>query len=222
MKAFRIEITAETASFRHPTVVTAYQPTLPLPPISTIYGIISAVTGSWVEPGQFKLAYVFHGKSKFYDLETTYKTEGKYSKGIMKVEPDIIHREIYFKPRLFIYLRDEELFLNFKKPHYPILLGRSGDLACVNNRDEVELIECSDCSLYGTAIPYEPGSRPLPGLLQSLPVYFKNTYPRTPERIQPYLLINEPSQYFEKSYHDPNLHKLLGIKEKIGLFFHES
>ena len=51
MKAFRIHITSWTASFRYPNLISGYQPSLVVPPLSTVFGLFSAAVGDYV-PGQ--------------------------------------------------------------------------------------------------------------------------------------------------------------------------
>jgi CRISPR-associated protein Cas5t len=73
MKAYRVELNGWTASFRYPQLVSGTQPTLPLPPPSTIYGLVSAAVGQWVDPRDCRLAYVFQHAGKARDLETIYQ-----------------------------------------------------------------------------------------------------------------------------------------------------
>jgi CRISPR-associated protein Cas5t len=64
IEAVRVTITAYTASFRVPHFV-GYQLTLPVPPLSTIYGLISAAAGRWVLPQEVEwLAYKCEYESK--------------------------------------------------------------------------------------------------------------------------------------------------------------
>ena len=223
MIAYRIEVIAPTASFRHPTLVSSYQPTLPVPPVSTILGIFSSVTGKWVEPKDYVFGYVFHRRQFYVDLETIYKTEGILSRNnTMKVEPDIVRREIFFEPILFIYVKDNSLVRAFKTPHYPLLLGRSSDLATVKSISQVTLSLSDESCLYGTAIPFERGSKMVPGRLQALPTYFENTLPRKPKEVKPYLLIYEPQKTDGKHLCDPELSMRLGFKnQQIGVYFYE-
>ena len=49
MEFLRVEISAMTASFRYPMFVVSYQPTYPVPPVSTLYGLLSC--GQGIEGG---------------------------------------------------------------------------------------------------------------------------------------------------------------------------
>ncbi len=48
MKAYRIHLTSWTASFRYPNLISGYQPSLVVPPLATIYGLISAAAGDYI------------------------------------------------------------------------------------------------------------------------------------------------------------------------------
>ncbi|PID31198.1 MAG: type I-B CRISPR-associated protein Cas5 [Candidatus Cloacimonadota bacterium] len=221
MKAYRVKITSPTASFRHPTILTGFQPTLSVPPISTIYGLLSAVTGKYRTPEMQKVGYIFHGKDRFIDLETTYKSDGKLSrKKTMTVTPDIVKREIFFEPELYLYLNEEELAKMFKTPYFPILLGRSSDLAFAEIK-KVTLEKKDDCVLYGTTIPYKKVNKLITGQLQALPKYFTDTQPRIPQEVQPFFLISKPVKIEGSYYCDPELASILNIDKNIGIYFHE-
>ena len=72
MKLLRILIEGWTASFRYPAFISGFQPTLPVPPLSTIYGLLSAVKGELVTPNETNVGFVFDYDSKSVDLETIY------------------------------------------------------------------------------------------------------------------------------------------------------
>jgi CRISPR-associated protein Cas5t len=59
MEVLRIKITGVVSSFRNPFFVSGAQPTLEVPPPSTILGIISAVAGRIVRPDEISFGYVF-------------------------------------------------------------------------------------------------------------------------------------------------------------------
>jgi len=62
-----------TASFRYPMFVVSYQPTYLIPPISTIYGFLSAAKGSKVNLTDMNVGYTFTSKGKGVDLERIHK-----------------------------------------------------------------------------------------------------------------------------------------------------
>lgn len=76
MKFLRVLIEGWTASFRYPTFISGFQPTLPVPPLSTIYGLLSAVKGDLVTPEDTDVGFVFDFEAKSVDLETIYELKG--------------------------------------------------------------------------------------------------------------------------------------------------
>ena len=113
----RIKIKNWTASFRYPTFQSGYQPTLPVPPLSTIQGLLSAAKGEIVSFGEIPfVGYVFKSEGKGIDLERIY--------ALGKTETDVIKREILFNNTLYLYLPDEwEKY--FRKPKFQLLLRQS-------------------------------------------------------------------------------------------------
>ena len=73
MKFLRVIINGWTASFRFPSFISGFQPTLSVPPLSTIYGLLSAVKGELVTPNDVHVGFIFEYDSKAVDLETIYE-----------------------------------------------------------------------------------------------------------------------------------------------------
>jgi len=69
MKVLRARIRALTASFRYPMFMVAYQPTYSVPPISTVYGLLSAAKGEKVHLHDINVGYDFVSEGKGVDLE---------------------------------------------------------------------------------------------------------------------------------------------------------
>ena len=72
MKVFRIKISAWTASFRYPNIISGYQPTLEVPPLSTILGLMNACAGRYLNHADMEIGYYFSYRSISNDLETIY------------------------------------------------------------------------------------------------------------------------------------------------------
>ena len=77
MRVYRIEITSWTASFRYPNVISGYQPTLLVPPLSTVLGMINACAGKYLDYKDEEIGYYFEYFAKSEDLETIYQIEAK-------------------------------------------------------------------------------------------------------------------------------------------------
>ncbi|NJF24279.1 type I-B CRISPR-associated protein Cas5b [Thermococcus sp. Bubb.Bath] len=203
----RVKLRAWTASFRFPTFQSGYQPTLPVPPPSTIQGILSAAKGEPVYLTELPyVGYVFKSRGKGVDLEKIY--------ALGKVETDIMKREFHYSAELYIYLPDEWKE-PFKRPRYQLLLGRSSDLVVVEEIKRVELEE-KEAPLGGTVVPIELG---LPGMVHALVVeYDYSTVPRRAKLVKPFIVLPFPRMRAErmrqrtKALHDPEL--------GIGVYLH--
>lgn len=178
MKVYRIKISSWTSSFRYPNIISGYQPTLLVPPISTVLGIINACSGKYLDYKDFKLGYYFDYQIKGEDLETIYQVELSDKGGPKKqMKSNVIKREFLFNNRLFIYLTDESYIKYFEYPYYQILLGRSNDLATIESIDTLEMEEIKNAEMIkGQIVPFTHYR--LPGILQALPKYFTDTIPR--------------------------------------------
>jgi len=181
MKAYRIKITSWTSSFRYPNLISGFQPTMEVPPISTVLGLINAASGKYLNYNDEKLGYYFEYEAKTVDLETIYQIELKTTKSESypsnTVKSNVINREFLFNCSLYIYLINREIVEYLKKPVYQLLLGRSNDLATVEKIEEVELIENnSPENIKGQIVPFTGNY--LAGEIQALPKYFTDTIPR--------------------------------------------
>lgn len=218
MNAYRISISSWTSSFRYPNIISGYQPTLDVPPISTVLGLLNACSGKYINHYHLQIGYYFEYEAKSLDLETIYQIEIN-DKGIPKnqVKSNVLNREFLFNCKLIIYLVDESLANLFKKPHYQILLGRSNDIATINKIGHVELTEIQNASkIKGQIVPFAGNF--LPGTLQALPKYFTNSIPRNNLGTEAYSVIpyySNDHQTMLTAYRD-----VIDNKE-IDIYFHE-
>jgi len=159
ISAVRIVLTAYTASFRVPSFV-GHQLTLPVPPLSTIYGLLSAAAGRWVLPDEVEwLAYRCDYESKAMDLEAIYQFDRKDEKAapMPKLYPKtrtVLQREFLAMPRLTLYL-PPEWEAPFRKPRYALLLGRTQDVASVESITPVTLEPVDEGEVSGVLLPLE-------------------------------------------------------------------
>jgi CRISPR-associated protein Cas5t len=193
---YRIKIVGWTASFRYPIFVYGYQPTLPVPPYSTIYGLISAATGKGITPEDAKVKYVFKSAAKGVDLETIYEwARGEISKS------NVIRREFLLYPELYLYIKEKEIADCFKKPFYPLLLGRSTELAFAEEIKKVDLIQKENFKVGGIILPFPP-IHSLNGTIQALPTHFSQSFPREPIGTRPWFLVKDFQNYEGKGWVD--------------------
>jgi CRISPR-associated protein Cas5t len=194
MRVLRVHLVGWTASFRYPIFVTGYQPTLPVPPVSTIYGLISAAKGEYITPKDTKVGYVMRSDAKGVDLETIYMLSNDNS-----VKSNIYKREFLLNPDLYVYLTNLSFKEAFKKPEYSLLLGRSSDLMMVEEVKEIDLVQKHGKKrVGGTVVPF--GEEGIWGPLQALPMYFSNTIPREAIRIRPYYVLGDFIEYEGDSF----------------------
>lgn len=196
MKAYRIKLSSWTASFRYPNLISGFQPTLDVPPLSTVLGLINAAAGHYVAYSGIYIGYYFEYGAKAIDLETIYQVElkttklGSYPSNIIK--PNVINREFLYDCKLYVYVQDITIMEYFQKPYYSLVLGRSSDLVSIDSIEEVGLIENSTPNnLKGQIIPFTENY--LPGEIQALPKYFTNTIPRKNIGTEPYSIISHIS-----------------------------
>lgn len=198
MKYLRILIEGWTASFRYPAFISGFQPTLPVPPLSTIYGLLSAAKGELVTPDETNVGFVFDYDAKAVDLETIYEL-----KGLKGNKSNVAKREFLFNPSLYLYTDDLKFKKYFKNPAYPILLGRSSDLAIISEIKEIEMEKKNNVKLGKTILPF--GIEGAFGIIQALPTHFSDSIPRKAIGTKPYLLMNQFFDYSGDCYFDSEL-----------------
>lgn len=184
MRVYRAQISSWTCSFRYPNIMSGFQPTLPVPPLSTIYGLISAALGAYYVPEQIDLGFVFQTRGKAIDLETIYQMQPS----LAGITSNVVKREFLFDNALWLYSRDPKIIKAFEKPYFPLLMGRSSDLATVEEVTELEVQAKNQLRLKGTILPF--GKYFLPAPIQALPLYFTNTVPRRNIGTKPYFLLD--------------------------------
>ncbi|GBE28171.1 CRISPR-associated protein [bacterium BMS3Bbin03] len=185
MKVFRIHLTSWTASFRFPNLISGFQPTLPVPPLSTIYGLISAALGDYYALPKPEIGFVFQSAGKTVDLEIIYQM----GNSLKNIKSNVIRREFLFDNHLWIYTLNFKVANAFKQPYFQLLLGRSGDLATVKDVAEIEVEPRGELSkLKGTIVPFK--NYVLAAAINALPVYFTNTIPRCNIGTKPYYLLD--------------------------------
>lgn len=206
MKVIRVHITGWISSFRNPLFISGFQPTLPLPPLSTLYGLLSAAKGDWITPHDASIGFVFHSNGKAVDLETVYEFGGR-----LDAKSNINRREFLVQPELYLYTPEMWLREAFERPNYPLLLGRSSDLATVKSIDEVELEQKSETTYYNTILPFP--DLQLHGQIQALPTHFTADIPRRQCGTRAFCLITEKINYEGDVLHDAD--------KDWGVYLHE-
>jgi len=184
IEAIRITISAYTASFRVPHFV-GHQLTLTVPPLSTVYGLISAAAGRWVSPEEVEwLAYRCEYESKAMDTEAILTVERPSPSDFARfVTRNVLPREFLVMPRLTLYLPLvwESVF---RCPRYSLLLGRTQDVATVEEVKPTTLNPAQDGVVSGVLLPFELVAKGnVSAWLQNLPVAFTDEPIRRPLRM---------------------------------------
>jgi CRISPR-associated protein Cas5t len=188
---FRVDLSAWTASFRYPNLISGVQPTLEVPPLSTVLGLLNAAAGQYLtHEAELEIGYYFEFAAKEFDVETIYAMGiTKDGKPNNSGNSNVVRRQFLFDTKLSIYLCDSRLADLFRQPAFQLLLGRSGDLATVERISEVTLTERKGAEkIRGQIVPIVGNM--LPGVVQALPRYFTDTFPRQNIGTEPFSVIN--------------------------------
>ena len=193
MKLYTVDLTSWTASFRYPNLISGFQPTLEVPPISTVLGLINAAAGQYLPHKQVMLGYYFKYEAKCVDLETIYQIEVDKRTGRPNnnVNTNVLRREFMFDTFLRIYTDQPTLVNYFCQPHFSLLMGRMNDLATVErvSSEPIDFAEINNASkIRGQVVPFSKNH--LPGTIQALPKYFTNEIPRQNLGTEPYSVLN--------------------------------
>ena len=190
----RITLKTWTSSFRYPTFQSGYQPTLYVPPISTVLGLLSAAKGDIVSLEDVEyIGYIFINNGLGIDLEKTYMLGEKQ-------KADVLKREILVDNILYLYLPNEwETF--FLKPKYQLLLGRSCDLVSIEEIKKVDLKQRQITPFSGVILPLE---LQVSGQIFTLPIEFKyENGLRKIKKVKPFVIISfskKKRKYFQGNH----------------------
>ncbi len=218
MEVYKIDITSWTASFRYPNLISGMQPTLEVPPISTVLGLINAAAGQYLHHTNLQLGYYFEYEMEGEDLETIYQISSKDGKPTNNAKSNIIYRRFLFNTFLRIYTPNEKIAEYLSQPYYPLVLGRMNDLATVRKIwSKVSLEEVANATeIRGQIIPFRFH---LPGQIQALPQYFTNEFPRKNLGTEPFSVIGYKSKTFGTNvtaYRD-----VLPNEKTVDVYFHQ-
>jgi len=218
MELYAIDIRSWTASFRYPNLISGIQPTLEVPPLSTVLGLINAAAGYYIKHNQFSIGYYFEFKGKETDLETIYMIDSNKGRATNNAKSNVIKREFLFENFLRIYVSDEKIVDYLKSPVYPLVLGRMNDLASVDvaGIHKKDLLEVDNADkIKGQIIPFK--NNYLPGVIQALPKYFSDSIPRQNIGTESYSVLNCNSKVSSnlKAYRDK-----IG-NEEVDIYMHQ-
>ena len=173
MKLLHIHLTGWTATFRLPLIYSGTGLTSPVPPYSTILGLIGSLAGREIAPDETRIGYIFRSAGTSYDLETTRRLE-LTKNGRLKSQPvtGIGKRQFHTRPSLDLYLDNLSFSEFFEYPANSPCLGRSQDLAWITKVEEIAAESRTDGVVRGTLLPFPQAGAT--GVILPLPDYLIN------------------------------------------------
>ena len=173
--ALHVRLEGLSASFRHPLTISGTQISTPMPSYSNLLGMISACAGHIVNPKETRIGFEFHCMSHDLELERTVRWMVD-KKGRLKSQSKgqgISRRQVYWYPRLDLYVTNLNLKSAFENPTATPSFGRSQDIAWIVFVREIELHPVAHGAIGPTLIPMpQPG---VAGLVVRLPEWIDNT-----------------------------------------------
>lgn len=188
MRVLKVVAEGLTTSFRYPHFIQQVHPSFPMPPPATIYGHIASALGEWFDPKGVQFAYHFTYAAKVNrEIEHTimlspatgYLKESKIPK-VLEGNVNPFYREIFFHPRLTIYINRPEWESAFRSPRYAVVLGRSQDLFTYTQIQVVELAQSIEAYFEHTLLPYSSNRHTSRGYAVLMPRYLDNQRKRFP------------------------------------------
>lgn len=188
MRVLKIVAEGLTTSFRYPHFIQSVHPTFPMPPPSTIYGHIASALGEWFDPEGVQFAYHFSYAAKERDIEHTIivapssgQLKGSDIPKVLEGKVNPFYRELFFFPRLTLYINREEWLPAFQSPRYPVVLGRSQDLFSYTQVSVVTLAQAGEAYFEHTLLPYNANRQTGRGYAILMPRYLDNQRMRYPD-----------------------------------------
>jgi len=176
-KLLYIHIRGWTATFRLPLLYSGTGLTSPVPPYSTLLGMIGCMAAHDLSPEAVgRMGYIFRSDSKAIDLETT-KRLSVNEKGQLRPNTrkgdGIARREFHVNPELHLYLENLQLKNIFEEPQNIPTLGRSQDVCWIESISEVNCEPKEEGIVRGTLVPFPTNGAS--GLILLLPDWFENS-----------------------------------------------
>jgi CRISPR-associated protein Cas5t len=183
MRALKVELEGTVTSFRYPHFHVGRQPSYPMPPPATIYGHICSAIGQLISRDAVRFAYSFQYESSGEDLELLHMTSAAsgripkrwgHPKNI-EVQTNVLPRQVLLHPQLTLYLdagiQTENWIDFFRCPRYPVLLGRSQDLAAYRTVEVVQLNKCEWGYFENALLPWSMRERIPCGMTFQMPKF---------------------------------------------------
>ncbi len=173
MRFLKIKCLGTFNSYRQPDFHT-YHKTLPLPPKTTIGGLIGSALGispfevneNWLLKDKFKMGIVGHSNGQANDLWQIRKYESKQIKAYdlgkesFPYKTAVIVREILYQNRVTLYLafgeeKDYSIVKSaFNAPKWALSLGREDELIKIQSIEDIDIsIKSGEAKYSNTVLP---------------------------------------------------------------------
>lgn len=210
MRVARVRVHAPVTSFRYPFFVTGAQPSFAIPPPSTVHGHCASALGRWPDPFAFFFGIHFTFASRARDLEHQHiatasaprtplrvKTPEGEARATTEISVQPVTREFLFDATMTLYL-DLSLADAFRAPEFPVVLGRSQDLAEIQAVDEITLERPTRARIEHTMLPQalRPSVRFGPTVLLTRHI---SEPPEREATFAQYIVLHEPVFYGDDS-----------------------
>ena len=211
MDVLRVEVEAPVCSFRYPHFLVGRQVSFDMPPPSTIFGHIASALGEWPEPKSVRFAYAFTVLGKGEDLENqhivvaaggTFTVGGQRFPKTLDATVQPTRREFLLGARLTLYLDRPDLADAFLAPKFPVVLGRSQDLACYAAVNRITLERADRGYFENTVLPFEFRARTARGVTVLMPRYV-GPPPLREATFDRFLVLKETIYYLPRGESNP-------------------
>lgn len=155
-KVLEIQFSGWTATPRLPFVLSGNALCMPVPPYSTVLGIIGCCLGRFISPDEVKIGFRYQYDTVSTDIETRRRLQfdGKKIKNHDKGS-DAYVREFHVNPRLIIWIDRLDWKGYFESPVGTPSLGRSQDLLQVGKVTVKDVVSVPEGNLKGCMIPFD-------------------------------------------------------------------
>lgn len=197
MRVLKVVAEGLTTSFRYPHFMLQVHPSYPMPPPATIYGHICSALGEWFDPAGVRFAYRFTHAGEVRDTEhvivlkpATGTLPGTKTPKIIEGNVNPFQRQMFFQPRLTLYINRPEWEPAFRSPRFAVVLGRSQDLFTYTNVSIVELEQADRAYFQHTLVPHEMALQLGRGLAVTMPRFVDYASNRQPTFAQ-YVVVHD-------------------------------
>lgn len=162
MRVLKVVAEGITTSFRYPHFMQQIHPSYPMPPPATIYGHICSALGEWIDPRGVRFALHFTHAGEVKDIEhvivlsrATGKLPNTQVAKVLEGNVNPFERQLFFQPKLTLYVNRPEWEAAFCSPRFAVVLGRSQDLFTYTSVSVVDLEQAEQAYFEHTLVPHD-------------------------------------------------------------------